>query len=422
MDRLSSDSRHIEGLESQVDLQWICVYPFHNSMDPVDERSDLNSEGDENDPLLYSLCLLIYPKTNVGVATVKENATIAISNYGYDMYTSILYRPIEKCRQLNKQVINRYPNQKIKLRLIQSVIVSSEQDYLCDFNQVSSNVLLPSYHEITLRWDDEIFQQLEMPLTWKLSSEDKRKKELQKYRIYVRELDTKYLQNAVVNILNVCFDENCNVTIPCLAIFLPVLGYWIELPNSLDVIKASIDAIDGGVFFGLKLQRDLKRNHFTYPGKDKVTNDFFHGDQIVSKVIKRFNSVATPIKEAYLMNVLTTRLRNLLNHCSITNSENYKRLMLSKKHFIRLRAAGRDQIRFYMILPFVKGEELFHSYNLFAFKNDSGKSMERLRKVLQQLILGLFAIHSCGICHCDISLENVLFESQLGKITTSIFM
>lgn len=69
----------------------------------------------------------------------------------------------------------------------------------------------------------------------------------------------------------------------------------------------------------------------------------------------------------------------------------------------------RDHEHLYVVMPYCNKGELFEA--LEANPND-GFSEEIARNYFRQIVSGIEALHSAGICHRDLSLENVLLHSN----------
>ena len=69
----------------------------------------------------------------------------------------------------------------------------------------------------------------------------------------------------------------------------------------------------------------------------------------------------------------------------------------------------RDNDHMYIVMPYCNGGELFD--RLEAHSND-GFSEEITRHYFRQIISGIEALHAAGICHRDLSLENIVLHDN----------
>jgi serine/threonine protein kinase len=66
-----------------------------------------------------------------------------------------------------------------------------------------------------------------------------------------------------------------------------------------------------------------------------------------------------------------------------------------------------DEENIYSIMPFVEGGELFD------YVVSKGRLSENeARKIMRQVLLGLLRLHELGVAHRDVSLENILYDSD----------
>jgi len=66
-----------------------------------------------------------------------------------------------------------------------------------------------------------------------------------------------------------------------------------------------------------------------------------------------------------------------------------------------------DDINIFSVMPFVQGGELFD------YVVQKGQLTEKeTRKIVKQVLLGLLRLHELGVAHRDISLENILYDTD----------
>lgn len=66
-----------------------------------------------------------------------------------------------------------------------------------------------------------------------------------------------------------------------------------------------------------------------------------------------------------------------------------------------------DDVNIFSVMPFVHGGELFD------YVVQKGRIEEKeTRKIVKQVLLGLLRLHELGVAHRDISLENILYDSD----------
>ena len=95
-----------------------------------------------------------------------------------------------------------------------------------------------------------------------------------------------------------------------------------------------------------------------------------------------------PIKELFILQMLKTQ-------CSLP-------------HVSCQLSCVREKNRIFSIMPYY-GEELFHY---------AGKlSQKAVVKCFNQIVKGVIGLHSVGVCHRDLSLENILFNKETEECT-----
>ncbi|CAM9916422.1 unnamed protein product [Ascophyllum nodosum] len=80
-------------------------------------------------------------------------------------------------------------------------------------------------------------------------------------------------------------------------------------------------------------------------------------------------------------------------------------------HVLQQVAALEDDDTVYLLTPFIDGGEMF-AWVIQENNRFGRRRMETVRKLFRQLAEGMKYTHSKGICHADMSLENVLLDGS----------
>lgn len=111
-----------------------------------------------------------------------------------------------------------------------------------------------------------------------------------------------------------------------------------------------------------------------------------------------------PLNEIAAMQYIANEFERRIQDPTM-NDEDRQLLERASRHVMRVRAAGSDEHRLFIVMKKVRGGELFDAIPRF-----SAFSRQRKKRLFSQITLGLFLLHYLGVCHRDVSLENILYE------------
>ena len=104
---------------------------------------------------------------------------------------------------------------------------------------------------------------------------------------------------------------------------------------------------------------------------------------------------------------------------SMTNAEDPLKEIAAMQHImstnncdnvLTMKEAIVDETHLHIVMPYCKGGELFDH----ASQADRSFNEPQVKSFMKQIVTGLKNLHDAGICHRDISLENVLLDEDGG--------
>jgi serine/threonine protein kinase len=112
-----------------------------------------------------------------------------------------------------------------------------------------------------------------------------------------------------------------------------------------------------------------------------------------------------------------SKFDNVCSKGSIRNAEDPLKEIAAMQHIVSqgkyenvltLKDAIVDDKYLYIVMPYCKGGELFD----LATQNEGGFSESMVKGLMRQILTGLKNLHDAGVCHRDMSLENVLLDED----------